>query len=162
MAVQIYASFKGAKQGDFRGDSTEKGREGMIIGVGFSYGVISPRDAVSGLPTGKRQEQPIVFTKEWSVCSPQFYLAAYTNETLPSVAFNFYSPDKAALLQLTHTIKLTNATIISVKQSVHLPQSSGPVIDSRELQEITLTFQKIDITSLPNGFEAIDDWQAKV
>ena len=79
MAIQIYATFKGVKQGDFRGDSTEKGREGMIVGVGFSYGVISPRDTTSGLPTGKRQEQPIVFTKEWSVCSPQFYTAAYTN-----------------------------------------------------------------------------------
>lgn len=162
MAVQIYATFKGVKQGDFRGDSTEKGREGMILGVGFSYGVISPRDSTSGLPTGKRQEQPIVFTKEWSVSSPQFYTAAYTNETLSSVVFNFYSPDKTGLSQLTHTIKLTNASIASIRQSVHLGQAGGPVIDTRELQEITLTFQKIDITSLPNGFEASDDWQAPI
>ena len=162
MAVQIYATFKGIKQGDFRGDSTEKGREGMILGVGFSYGVISPRDSTSGLPTGKRQEQPIVFTKEWSVSSPQFYTAAYTNETLSSVVFNFYSPNKIGLSQLTHAIKLTNASIASVRQSIHLGQTGGPVIDTRELQEITLTFQKIDITSLPNGFEASDDWQAPI
>jgi type VI secretion system secreted protein Hcp len=162
MAVQIYASFKGAKQGDFKGDSTEKGHEGTIHGVGFSYGVISPRDAVSGLPTGKRQQQPIVFTKEWSLCSPQFYTAAYTNETISSAVFNFYSPSPTGLQQLTHSIKLTNANIISVRQSILLPQSGGPIIDSRELQEITLAFQKIDITSLPNGFEAIDDWSASV
>lgn len=162
MAVQIYATFKGVKQGDLRGDSTEKGREGMILGVGFSYGVISPRDSTSGLPTGKRQEQPIVFTKEWSVSSPQFYTAAYTNETLSSVVFNFYSPNKIGLSQLTHAIKLTNASIASVRQSIHLGQTGGPVIDTRELQEITLTFQKIDITSLPNGFEASDDWQAPI
>ena len=160
MAVQIYASFKGAKQGDFRGESTQKGHEGSVLGVAFSYGVLNPRDPASGLPSGKRQQQPIVFTKEWSLCSPQFYIAAYSNETITSAVFNFYSPSPTGIQQLTHTVKLTNANIISVRQSVLLPQSGGPVIDSRELQEITLTFQKIDITSLPNGFEAIDDWSA--
>jgi type VI secretion system secreted protein Hcp len=162
MAVQIYASFKGVRQGDFKGDSTAKGREGMIVGVGFSYGVISPRDATSGLPTGRHQHQPIVFTKEWSVCSPQFYIAAYSNETLSTAAFNFYSAGPTGIQQLTHSIKLTNATILSVRQSILLPQSGGPLIDSRELQEITFSFQKIDITSSPHGFEAIDDWQANV
>ena len=162
MAVQIYATFKGVKQGDLRGDSTEKGREGMILGVGFSYGVISPRDSTSGLPTGKRQEQPIVFTKEWSVSSPQFYTAAYTNETLSQVTFNFYVTGPTGIQQLDHTIKLTNAIIISVKQSLQIPQSGGPIIDSRELQEISLTFQKVDITSIPGKTEAMDDWESAI
>jgi type VI secretion system secreted protein Hcp len=159
MAVQIYASFKGVKQGDFKGESTQKGREGMIPGVAFSYGVLVPRDTVSGLPTGKRQQQPVVFTKQWGVSSPQFYLAAYTNEVLPQVTFNFYVTGPTGIQQLDHTVKLTNASIISVKQSLHLPQSGGPVIDSRELQEISLTFQKIDITSIPGKNEAMDDWE---
>jgi len=142
MAVQIYASFKGVKQGNFKGESTQKGREGMIPGVAFSYGVLVPRDTASGLPTGKRQQQPVVFTKQWGVSSPQFYTTAYTNEILSQVTFNFYITGPTGIQQLDHTVKLTNATIISVKQSLQLPQSSGPVIDSRELQEISLTFQK--------------------
>jgi type VI secretion system secreted protein Hcp len=159
MAVQIYASFKGVKQGNFKGESTQKGREGMIPGVAFSYGVLVPRDTASGLPTGKRQQQPVVFTKQWGVSSPQFYTTAYTNEILSQVTFNFYITGPTGIQQLDHTVKLTNATIISVKQSLQLPQSSGPVIDSRELQEISLTFQKIDITSIPGKTEAMDDWE---
>ena len=162
MAIQIYASFKGVRQGDFKGESTQKGREGMIPGVAFSYGVLVPRDTASGLPTGKRQHQPVVFTKQWGVSSPQFYTAAYTNETLSQVTFNFYVTGPTGIQQLDHTVKLTNATIISVNQSLHLPQPGGPVIDSREVQEISLTFQKIDITSIPGGTEAMDDWSASV
>jgi type VI secretion system secreted protein Hcp len=162
MAVQIYASFKGVRQGDFKGESTQKGREGMIPGVAFSYGVLVLRDTTSGLPTGKQQHQPIVFTKQWGVSSPQFYTAAYTNEVLSAVVFNFYVTGPTGIQQLDHTVKLTNATIISVNQSIHLPQSGGPVIDSRELQEISLTFQKIDITSIPGGTEAMDDWSVSV
>ena len=64
--------------------------------------------------------------------------------------------------QLDHTIKLTNAIIISVKQSLQIPQSGGPIIDSRELQEISLTFQKIDITSIPGKTEAMDDWESAI
>ena len=158
MALQIYASFKGVRQGDFKGETTQKGREGMIPGVAFNYGVLVPRDAASGLPTGKRQHQPVIFTKEWGVSSPQFYTAAYTNEALSQVTFNFFITGPTGIQQLDHTVKLTNALIISVKQVVHLPQSGGPLIDSRELQEISLTFQKIDITSIPGGTEAMDDW----
>ena len=160
MAVQIYASFKGVKQGDFKGESNQKGREGTIPCVGFSYGVIVPRDVATGQASGKRQHQPVIVTTEWGASSPQFYAAAYTNEVLSAVAFNFYVPGPTGLLQLDHTIKLTNATIVSVKQSILLPQQGGPVIDSRELEEISLTFQKIDITSIPGGTEATDDWLA--
>lgn len=159
MAVQIYATVTGAKQGAFKGETTQKGREKMLPVVGFSYGVIVPHDIASGQASGRRQHQPVVFSKEWGASSPQFYTAAYTNEVLTTVIFSFFSLDKTGVQQLSHTIKLTNASIASVKQSVALPQSGGPIIDSRELQEISLTFQKIDI-NIPNGSEAIDDWSA--
>jgi type VI secretion system secreted protein Hcp len=160
MAVQIYASFKGIKQGDFKGESNQKGREGMIPCVGFSYGVTVPHDIASGLASGKRQQQPVIVTKEWGASSPQFYAAAYTNEVLSQVAFNFYVAGPTGLQQLDHTVKLTNAAVISVRQSIHLPQSGGPIIDSRELEEISLTFQKIEITSISGGTTATDDWLA--
>jgi type VI secretion system secreted protein Hcp len=162
MAVKIYASFKGVKQGDFKGESTQKSHEGTIPGVAFSYGVIVPRDTTTGQASGKRQHQPVVFTKEWGASSPQFYTAAYTNEVLSAVAFNFYITGPTGIQQLDHTVKLTNATIVSVKQSTSLPQQGGPVIDSRELEEISLTFQKIEITSIPGGTTATDTWNVNV
>ncbi|HWW23623.1 MAG TPA: type VI secretion system tube protein TssD [Edaphobacter sp.] len=162
MAVQIYAAFKGVKQGDFKSESNQKDHEGTVPGVAFSYGVIVPRDVATGQASGKRQHQPVVFTKEWGASSPQFYTAAYTNEVLSAVAFNFYVSGPTGTQQLDHTVKLTNATIISVKQSIQLPQQGGPIIDSRELEEISLIFQKIEITSISGGTTATDNWNLAV
>lgn len=33
--------------------------------------IISPRDAASGMPTGKRQHAPVTFVKEWGPATPQ-------------------------------------------------------------------------------------------
>jgi type VI secretion system secreted protein Hcp len=162
MAVQIYVTITGAKQGAFKGESTQKGRENMIPGVAFAYGVTVPHDIATGQASGKRQHQPVVFTKEWGASSPQFYVSAFTNEVLTSVVLNFFVTRANGVQQLDHTVKLTNAIIVSVQQSLHLPQQGGPVIDSRELEEISFTFQKIDITSISGGTEAVDDWNVTV
>ncbi|HEX7766047.1 MAG TPA: hypothetical protein VF443_05000, partial [Nitrospira sp.] len=57
-ADNIYISVKGARQGMFKGEVMQKGFEGKIAGLKFRYELVSPRDAVSGLPTGKRQHKP--------------------------------------------------------------------------------------------------------
>jgi type VI secretion system secreted protein Hcp len=161
MATKFFATVTGAKQGAFKGETTQKGREGKIQGVAFTYGVLSPRDLTSGLPTGKRQHQPIVFTKEWGVSSPQFYTAIYTNENLPTVLFEFFVTNPAGVEVLNHTIKLTNASISAIRQTLPDNQPVGSH-DPRELQEISFTFQKIDIVSIDGGTEAVDDWEAPV
>lgn len=162
MAPQFFATVTGAKQGAFKGESTQKGREGKIPGVGFSYGVAIPRDATSGQATGKRMHRPVVFTKEWGASSPQFYAAAFTNELLPSVVFEFYATASNGIQVLDHTIKLTNAIIVESDQSLLLPQSGGPVNDSRDLHVVSFTFQKIEITSLTGKTSATDDWTIAV
>jgi len=45
--------------------STANGAE-----IVFNQAIVSPRDAASGLPTGKRQHKPIKFTKEIDKSSP--------------------------------------------------------------------------------------------
>ena len=162
MPLQFFATVTGAKQGAFKGESTQKGREGKIPGVGFSYGLAIPRDATSGQATGKRMHRPVVFTKEWGASSPQFYAAAFTNELLTSVVFEFYATAANGIQILDHKITLTNAIIVESDQSLLLPQSGGPVIDSRDLHVVSFTFQKIEITSLTGGTSAIDSWTIAV
>lgn len=36
-----------------------------------AYTILGPRDAGSGIPTGKRQHAPVTFVKEWGAASPQ-------------------------------------------------------------------------------------------
>jgi len=162
MPIQIYAAVTGAKQGAFKGETTQKGREGKIPGVGFSYGVAVPRDATSGQATGKRMHKPVVFTKEWGASSPQFYTAAFTNEVLSTVLFEFFVTAANGTQVVDRTIKLTNAIIVESDQSLLLPQAGGPVIDSRDLHIISFTFQKIEITSLTGGTSATDNWSIGV
>jgi len=162
MAVQIFATVTGAKQGVFKGESTQRLFENKIPGVVLNFGVISPRDPATGQVTGKRQHQPIVFTKEWGVSSPQFLEAAYTNETLTTVLFEVYTTSPTGIQRVDHTVKLTNASISSVLDSLSLGQSGGPVIDSRDLQQISFVFQKIEVTSVIGGTTAMDDWSSPV
>jgi len=159
MAVKIYATVIGAKQGTFKPEGTQGGLgKGKIPGVDFAYGVEAPHDAATGAATGKRQHQPVIFTKEWGASSPQFYQAAFTNEVLTSVTFEFSLVGADGKEVIDHSIKLTNATISEVEQSVQNGQAGGPVVDSRDLQAISFYFQKIDITSISGGTEAVDDW----
>ena len=72
MPYQVFATVTGAKQGAFKGESTQKGREGKIAITSISYGVTIPRDATSGLATGRRIQHPVIFSKHWGVSSPQF------------------------------------------------------------------------------------------
>jgi type VI secretion system secreted protein Hcp len=160
MAVRFYATVIGAKQGTFKPEGTQGGLgKGKIPGVDFAYGVETPHDAATGEVSGKRQHQPVIFTKEWGASSPQFYQAAFTNEVLTSVTFEFILVDASGKEVIDHTIKLTNATISEVEQTLQNGQAGGPMVDSRDLQSIFFYFQKIDITSVSGGTEAIDNWQ---
>src|SRR5437764_3999748 len=157
MAIQLYVTVDAAKQGKFKGEGIDADK-GRIPGVGLEYEVNAPRDPFSGQASGKRQHKPVVFTKEWGASSPQFYAALFTNEVLKSVLFEFVMTTNRGE-EVDHTIKLTNAAISGVRQSVHNGPTSGPPVDARELQEVTFTFQKIEIESQMGKISAIDDWQ---
>ena len=160
MSTQIFATVTGAKQGVFKGESTQKGFENKIPCVGFNYGVTVPHDQATGQASGKRQHEPVSITREWGASSPQFFAAAYTNEVLTTVLIEVFTTAANGVQQVDHTVTLTNATLSAVEDSLFLGQTGGPVVDSRELQQISFTFQKIEITSVTGGTSAVDDWSS--
>ena|SRR5271170_7018775 len=159
MAHEFYATIKARVQGTLKGQGTGREKD-KIPGVAFSYGVVSPRDPASGLPTGRRRHIPIVFTKEWGAASPQLFQALVTNETLTSVLFEFMTTDALGKEEVDYTIELTNATISGFEGTLHIGEKAGPIVDSRKLEAITLEFQKITVTSVTGGTTAVDDWEA--
>jgi len=161
MPYQVFATVTGVKQGAFKGESTQKGREGKIAVTSISYGVTIPRDATSGLATGRRIQHPVIFSKHWGVSSPQFFAAAFQNEILKSVLFEYYSQAPDGSVKVDHTVKLTNATIAEVDEAFASVTPMGAV-DNNDVQTISLTFQKIEITSNAGGTTAIDDWEPNV
>ena len=120
MALNAYLSLKGQKQGDIRGSVTQKGREGKIMVIAAEHEVVSPRDAASGLPTGKRMHRPYVITKELDAASPLLYAALVNNENLPTWELQFWAPSAGTGTGTgnevqRYTVRLTNASICDIR-----------------------------------------------
>ena len=118
MALNAYLKLKGQKSGEIKGSVTQKGREGKIMVIAVSHEVVSPRDAASGLPTGKRMHKPFVITKELDKSSPLLYNVLTNNENIPEWELQFWQPSATGAEKQHYTIKLTNAIISSVSPSV--------------------------------------------
>jgi len=136
-AVDGSMSVTGQRQGQFSTAPIEI--------IGFSHEVISPRDAASGLPTGKRQHKPLVITKELDKTSPLLMAALFTNETL-DVSIDLTVPGKGAHAVTVH---LTNASLASRSQE-------------GTSETVSFTYKKITWTWNDGGIVAEDDWETPV
>ena len=155
-APDFTVTIVGQKQGTLGESNTPRG---VIEGLKYQYSVASPRDPQSGLPNGKRQQMPVTFEKEWDSSTPQLYQALVTNENLKSVTFRFFKAGADGREEAVFIVKLTNASISAIHQHGS-DQTTGVVFNEKPLEDISLTFQKIEITYVPTGFTAGDDWEA--
>jgi type VI secretion system secreted protein Hcp len=162
MALSAYLKLKGQKQGDIQGSVTEAGRENSILIHSFNHSVVTPRDPASGLPTGRRQHQPIVLLKEIDKSSPLLLSALVSNENLIAWELQFWAPgaaDAAAEKQM-YTIRLTNANIASIQESMN----DNELAENANLplrEQIAFTYQKIEWIWNDGIVEAEDSWEAQ-
>ena len=149
-------AIKAQKQGQFPG--TAPGRpDKWIPCTQFLMSVSSPRDASSGMANGRRQYTPVVITKEWDAASPLIMNAAGTNEVLTLVEFEFLKTNAQGAQFAFETIRLTNATISGVKRYIGFPDSGEPP-NPHSLEDISFTFQKIEVVSTEGRTTFSDDW----
>jgi type VI secretion system secreted protein Hcp len=161
-ASSFDVTIEGTKQGKFKG---ERGRD-RIAGLAFHYDVKSPRDAATGMASGKRQQGAITFTKAIDSSSPQIFQALISNEVLKSVLFEFRGTNANGEEMVFYQITLTNASISEVEQYVGMSglvtsadaKHSG-ASDSSPLEDVSLTFQKIEVVSMVGKTMAADDWR---
>ena len=164
MALNAYLKLKGQKSGEIKGSVTQKGRENKIMVIAVSHEIISPRDAASGLPTGKRMHKPFVITKELDKASPILYQVLCTNENVSEWELQFWTPQLRATggvgTEVQHfTVKLTNANIASI--SFRMANNKHPdLMKFAEYEEIAFTYQKIEWTWNDGGITSGDDWEA--
>jgi type VI secretion system Hcp family effector len=126
---QILVYVKGQKQEELEADPGFTNLPGTAPTHLFStqelfFSVHTPRDARSGLPTGKRIYVPVTFLKANGPSTPQLYLALAANETLTSVIFDCYGQ-----AGLAHSVKLTNASVASMDftyPDVRDPKTKSP------------------------------------
>jgi type VI secretion system secreted protein Hcp len=145
----LFVKVDAQKQGILKGDSLQKGRTDWMVAHAFDYGLVAPRDAASGLPSGKRMHKPIVITKEWGASSPQLLAAASSNENLKTVTLEFVDTDKSGAERVHFSIKLTNASLFEVKQHFN-----GDVLT----EDLSFTFQKIEWEDKVAKTVFMDSW----
>jgi len=144
---QFYVTIDGARQGTFKG--TAKGTSGRFTAIRFSYEVQIPPRLPIGEGGGHPKHNPISITKEWDAASPQLFQAAATNEPLKSVLFEFVNVTQDGKEETYYQIKLTNAAVFQYKQYTdRLPEGGA---NTFELEDVSFTFQKIDIAHPPGG-----------
>jgi type VI secretion system secreted protein Hcp len=160
MAYEAYMTIEGVKQGKFKGESIRGPHKDKMGVLGFEYEVVSPRDVASGQASGKRQHKPVKIIKEWGAASPQLFQAVTTNEVLKSVLFEFIRTTPEGKEDIHYTIKLTNATVCGHHKFTDKGAKHEETADTHELEEISFTFQKIELESKWGKTMANDDWTA--
>lgn len=165
MAHEFYVTIEGSKQGKLAGESPLEAHKGKLTGVEFHYSVQSPRDAASGMASGRRSHQPVRFVKEWGAATPQLFSALCNSEVLKSVLFEFVKIDPNGEEYVFHTIKLSNANLIELEQYVEDPAPSDAAPsdagDARPLEKVSLTFQRIEIENVDGKTSAVDEGRAR-
>ncbi|HEY5998120.1 MAG TPA: type VI secretion system tube protein TssD [bacterium] len=158
-ADTMYMTATAAKQGQIRGSVTLKGLEGWMRVLDLDHNVISPRDPVSGLPTGRTQHKPLVVKIPLDKSGPMFINALVTNENLLSVEIAFYREmlrNGVMVPTRVGSIMLTNANVAS--ETTVNPDDKNPA--GSAALELALTYQKIQWTF--GGITAMDDWMAPI
>ena len=150
LAESVNAFITGQVQGPFGGDVTAKGLTGSVEVIAVNHSIVSPRDAASGLPTGKRIHKPFVIFKYPDKSSPRLLAAIATNEAL-TVEVRFYRTVSTGATVLYHTFKLTNANVAEI--TTDGTTASG----ARIMEKVSFTYQKIEVTDHVNGVVVVDE-----
>jgi type VI secretion system secreted protein Hcp len=159
MALNSYLKMKGQTSGEVKGSVTQKGRENKIMVIQFSHEIVSPRDAASGLPTGKRMHKPIVIGKEIDKSTPILYHMLVNNENITEWKLEFWAPGAAGKEVQNYTIELKDASICNM---------TGYILDNKipvnmaipPLETVSFAYKKIIWTWMDGGITCEDDWEA--
>jgi type VI secretion system Hcp family effector len=83
-----------------------------------------------------------------------------TNELLRSVVIEFVRTNRNGEEYVFQIIRLTNATIASIRQYANVPNPGEPLAatGTHELEDISFVFQKIEIINNDGKTMAMDEW----
>ena len=155
-AETIFMSVTAQAQGVLRGDAGKAAPEGKMSALGFRYQVLTAVDTATGRATGRRQHKPVVITKLWSAASPQLFQALVNNENLPEVVIDFVAPDANGMIVLMHRVRLVNAKVVDIAHSTEVPSGTLKVLP-RQIEDVSFTFQRIELEDTAGKIAAVDD-----
>lgn len=147
----INVKIHGSKQGQFKGDLLQKGREDRIGVYGVDYGLIKPIDPNSGLPTGRISNKPFTLVKELDGASPQLIQALVTYENLDKVEIFFeINPTNAPGMPF-FKITLINAHVVNLNQKSDstIVNPANTILNNQlVLENASFTYESIEFDDL--------------
>jgi type VI secretion system secreted protein Hcp len=155
-AEPIQVTIVGKSTGEIAGSA----KDGSIEGLAMEHEIVTPRDASSGLPTGRRQHKPLTIVKPIDKASPLLMKLLANNESA-TVTLRFTRPDPngGGKPQQYYTIKLTNAAVGSIRE--WKPNTRDVSADrAGDLEEISFIYQKIEWTWTEGGVTFEDSWSS--
>lgn len=161
MALNAYLTFTGDTQGKVNGSCTQAGREDMMEIIAFDHEIVCPRDAASGLPTGKRQHKPLHVTKAIDKATPVALNILTNNENISSFRLDFYKPSRAGKEVQFYTIELVNASLAGIRTEM-LNNKYAENMNHEVREHLAFCYQKITWTWQDGGIMAEDDWESPV
>ncbi|MFG0274669.1 MAG: type VI secretion system tube protein TssD [Phycisphaerales bacterium] len=149
-------------QGQITGDDTVGGQQDVIEIWGWEHEIVSPRDAASGLPTGKRQHKPFTIIKEVDKASPLLMTVLVNNENCPTARFRLFAEDPRAPgggVQGYWEVELVNAQIADISHDTIGVGADGlPLVR----EHVSFVYQTIIWTWEDGGITAEDDWETPI
>lgn len=120
--ISAYLKLVGDNAGEIKGPVRDRdpNKNNSIALLTLDHNIVSPRDAGTGLPRGKRQHLPITFTKETDNTSPLFYGFITRNELIKTADIFFFgvgSPTgfSASRETLLYRISLKKAWVAEIR-----------------------------------------------
>jgi type VI secretion system secreted protein Hcp len=156
MALDAALEIVGQSQGPIRGSLTVVGHEGDIRVAAVHHLLVSPRDATTGQPSGRRQHGELTVTKEVDSATPKLLAAWVRNEKLTTWKLDLLGIDAAGRSVLAYTIELTEAAVSKVE--LVLPSTFDPANRSVPAHE-KVSFVYVGITwTWAGSVSASDRW----
>ncbi len=154
MINAFYVTIKGAKQGTFKGESTNVKYQAKIPGTSFQFELTRLVDLATGQASGRDSSSPVTFTKERGAASPQILEACLTGESLDTL-FEFVKADPTGAESVYYTIHLTGALVTGVKQRT---SKVDPGSTLNDLEDVSFVFKKIEEVHSPTKTTVAWDW----
>jgi type VI secretion system Hcp family effector len=147
----VYVSIQALRQGRLKGEVSSKGLENTSQVTLLSHGLAAPTNPASGLRSGPIRNQPLVFRHPMGAMAVQLQEAQVGNERLIEVLFQTFAPDATGRELPVLSLRLLNALVIDVKEL------SGEAPNAPRSQEVSLSYQRLEVTDLGSGLVAVDD-----
>jgi type VI secretion system secreted protein Hcp len=161
MALNAYLDMTGETQGKVKGSCTQAGREDSMEIYAWSHKVESPRDAASGLPTGKRQHNAFVVTKATDKSTPVLYDMLTNNENITTWRLDCWRPSRAGKEEQFYSVELVNASVADIR-SEQLNNKYPENMKHEAREHVQFVYQKVTWTWQDGGIMAEDDWETPI